>query len=150
MVWQGRSLTHPHPRPFSRAAGEGSKTASFDDRAGIRRSLVSPTIVVGATLLATALVACGQKGALYVPGYPRNTVWPMPATPPAPVVPASIIATPPPAAPAATAGSPAPAAPAASVPVPSTTAPLSTTPQPGTPQSTPDNSDPDNGTGSKP
>jgi predicted small lipoprotein YifL len=46
--------------------------------------------IVGAgTLLACALIsalpACGQKGPLYVPGYPKEAAWPLPAKPPVPV-----------------------------------------------------------------
>ncbi len=41
------------------------------------------TIVLAAAL-AWSLAACGQKGPLYLPGYPKGATWPYPPKPPAP------------------------------------------------------------------
>ncbi len=41
------------------------------------------TIVLAAAL-AWSLAACGQKGPLYLPGYPKGTAWPYPPKPPVP------------------------------------------------------------------
>jgi predicted small lipoprotein YifL len=49
-----------------------------------RLSIVGAERALFACALAVVLPACGQKGPLYVPGYPRDAVWPLPAKPPAP------------------------------------------------------------------
>lgn len=41
------------------------------------------TIVLTAAV-ALAVAACGQKGPLYLPGYPKAATWPYPPKPPAP------------------------------------------------------------------
>jgi predicted small lipoprotein YifL len=33
--------------------------------------------------VALAVTACGQKGPLYLPGYPKGATWPYPPKPPA-------------------------------------------------------------------
>ena len=67
------------------------------------RPAPAPCAVRGASplavlLAATLLAGCGQKGPLWVPGYPKNTPWPMkpagnddkaPAPAPAPTPPAT-------------------------------------------------------------
>jgi predicted small lipoprotein YifL len=40
------------------------------------------TIVLTAAV-ALAVTACGQKGPLYLPGYPKGAPWPYPPKPPA-------------------------------------------------------------------
>jgi predicted small lipoprotein YifL len=40
------------------------------------------TIVLTAAV-ALAVTACGQKGPLYLPGYPKGATWPYPPKPPA-------------------------------------------------------------------
>ena len=54
----------------------------------LRQPLLSMIVGARRTLFACALVctlpACGQKGPMYVPGYPRDAIWPLPPKPPAP------------------------------------------------------------------
>ena len=49
-----------------------------------RTSIVGGRRALFACVLACALPACGQKGPLYVPGYPRDAIWPLPPKPPTP------------------------------------------------------------------
>ncbi len=39
--------------------------------------------IVWTAAVAFALAACGQKGPLYLPGYPKGATWPYPPKPPA-------------------------------------------------------------------
>lgn len=57
-----------------------------DDRDGMRatarRSRMHAIVVTAAAAAALLLAGCGQKGPLFLPGYPKEAQWPYPPRPP--------------------------------------------------------------------